>query len=442
MVARSRLAIHRQLATTPGRLRLAAALLVAGAVAFGAVARHAADTRRHAVQEFVATEPRLVSAVNLSASLSDAHATAAYSLLSGTESLQSRRRYVGNVRQASDRAIGLAAAIGGSSESAPALRSLTEQLPVYAGLIDTARANHRQGRVLGGAYLRKAGVTMRDELLPRARELYSIEAAHLATHYSAGVSTSVAGAVALAGGAMVALLAAAQYYVARATRRIVNPGLALASVVLLGLMAWILVAFAIQKRETVLARSTGAQPVRFLTATRSQAARAQADESVVLASRPADGATQPSTVDNRFRALTSPIGSNRPGPASGTGGLLAKAAGTGHNAGAIDGIYGAYRRYRVAHNRVVAQERGGHFDAARSLAIGKSRSAGASTTSAAAALNKALDDQVEVAQRRFRQHTSAAQGALDGLAKGIPVLVTLSAVLALLGVRERLQEYR
>jgi hypothetical protein len=442
MVARSRLAIHRQLATTPGRLRLAAALLVVGAVAFGAVARHAVDTRRHAVQAFVGTEPRLVSAVNLSASLSDAHATAAYSLLGGTESLQSRRSYVGKLRQASDQVVHLAAAIGGAPASAPALRSLTEQLPTYAGLIDTARANHRQGRALGSAYLRNAGTTMRDALLPKAHQLYSIEAAHLDTHYSAGVSTSAAGAVVLAGGAMVALLAATQVYLARATRRILNPGLALASAVLLGLMVWVLVAFTIQKRETALARSTGSQPVRFLTATRSQAARAQADESVVLSNRTAGSQVQPSTVDNRFRALTSPIGSNRPGPASGTGGLLAQAAGTGHSARAIDKIYGAYRRYRVAHNRVLAQERGGDFDAARRLATGKNRSAGASTTRTAAALNKVLDDQVEVAQRRFRQHTSGAQGALDGLANGIPLLATLSALLALLGVRERLQEYR
>jgi hypothetical protein len=442
MVARSRLAIRRQLATTPGRLRLAAVLLVVGAVAFGAVTRHAADTRRHAVQEFVGTEPRLVSAVDLSASLSDAHATAAYSLLGGTESLQSRRRYVGKLRQASRHVVHLAAALGGSPASAAALRGLTEELPIYTGLIDTARANHRQGSALGGAYLRKAGATMRDALLPKARELYSIEAAQLDTHYDAGVSTSAAVAVGLAGGALVALLAATQYYVARATRRILNPGLALGSAVLLGLMVWVLVAFAIQRRETALARSTGSQPVRFLTDTRSRAARAQADESVVLSDRTAGSQTQPSIVDDRFRALTSPIASNRRGPASGTGGLLAKAAGTDHSAVAIDKIYDAYRRYRVAHNRVVAQERGGHFDTARSLATGKNRSAGPSTTSTAAALTTALDDQVEVAQGRFRQHTSRAQGALDGLAKGIPVLVALSALLALLGVRERLEEYR
>jgi hypothetical protein len=192
----------------------------------------------------------------------------------------------------------------------------------------------------------------------------------------------------------------------------------------------------------VLARSTGSQPVRFLTATRSQAARAQADESVVLADRPAGGQTQLRTVDSRFRALTSPIGSTGPGPASGTGGLLALAASTDHSAGAIDRIYGAYRRYRVAHSRVVAQEKDGHFDAARSLAIGTTRSRVASTTGTAAALNTALDRQVEVAQARFRERTSTAQAALGGLTTGIPVLVALSALLALLGIRERLQEYR
>jgi hypothetical protein len=442
MVARSRLAIHRQLATTPGRLRLAAALLVVGAVGFGAVAGHAADTRRQALQAFIGTEPRLVSAVDLSASLSDAHATAAYSLLGGTESLESRRGYLGKLRQAGAHLVDLAAATGGSPASAPALRSLTQRLPIYAGLIDTARANHRQGRALGSAYLRKAGATMRDELLPKARELYAIEASHLATHYGAGVSAWTARAVVLPGCAMVALLAAIQCYVARATRRIVNPGLALASAVMLGLMAWVLVAFAIQKRETALARSTGSEPVRLLTDTRSRAARAQADESVVLSNRPASSQTQPSTVDSRFLALTSPIGTSRPGPASGTGGLLAQAAGTDHSAGAVDRIYGAYRRYRVAHSRVVAQEIGGHFDAARRLAIGSNGAGGVSTTRTAAALNTVLDRQVEIAQDRFRQHTPTAQAALGGLATGIPVLVALSAVLALLGIRERLQEYR
>jgi hypothetical protein len=199
-------------------------------------------------------------------------------------------------------------------------------------------------------------------------------------------------------------------------------------------MAWVLVAFTIQKRETALARSTGSEPVRLLTATRSQASRAQADESVVLAERGANGQTQLRNVDSRFQALTSPIGTNR------SGGLLAKAAGTDHSAGAIDAIYGAYHKYRVAHSRVVAQEIGGHFDAARSLAIG--RNPNASTKRTAAALNNALDRQVKVAQDRFRERMSRAQAALGGLATGVPVLVALSAVLALLGVRERLQEYR
>ncbi|MDX6708559.1 MAG: hypothetical protein QOI48_4405, partial [Solirubrobacteraceae bacterium] len=77
------LAIRRELATTPGRLRLAAGLSVLGAIVFGVVAVHAAGMRQQAVQDVRRTEKLLVSAVDLSTNLSDAHATAAGSFLAG-----------------------------------------------------------------------------------------------------------------------------------------------------------------------------------------------------------------------------------------------------------------------------------------------------------------------------------------------------------------------
>ena len=67
--ARGRLAHRRQLATTPGRLRLAALLLTFGAIAFGIVAATAAGTRSDAVDDVQSTESLLVRAVDVSASL-------------------------------------------------------------------------------------------------------------------------------------------------------------------------------------------------------------------------------------------------------------------------------------------------------------------------------------------------------------------------------------
>ena len=439
-VFRSRPAIHRQLATTPGRLRAATALLALGAIAFGALAANAAGTRRQAVRSVKTTEPRLVAAVDLSVRLSDVHAIAALSfLVGGPEPTLARRRYERALRRASASVAELAGEIGTSPGSGPAVRSITRRLPVYAGLIDSARANNRQGFPVGSAYLRRASTTMRDEILPSARKLYKIEARQLTAHYRSGVSTWTATA-AIAGFALLALLAATQVYIARATRRIVNPRLALASALLLGLLAWILVGFAVQERRLLAAQHAGSDPVELLTAARILASRAQADESTALAAR-GGGAGESSlgAVDDVFKALTRPIGTDRPGHARGSRGLLDLAADRGGRSAAIDAIYGAYRRYRAAHRRVVDQETRGDFSMAVKLAVGGSAR---STSRAGATFNDALDTEVRVAQARFDEDVSRADSALGGLAIGIPVITALCALLALLGVRQRLREYR
>ena len=247
--AARRLAIRRQLATTPGRLRLAAALLALGAIVFGIVAVDAADTRREAVDDVAKTEDLLVAAVDLSASLSDAHAIAALSfLVGGPEPAVSRRSYARALATAGVGLADLARDAGSSPASAAAVRRITRELPVYAGLIDSARANNRRGFPVGSAYLRRASKTMRDEILPAARDLYAIEARNLTAHYRAGSSATTLLAVAVAGCALLALLAATQIYLTRTTHRIVNVPLALASALLLGLVVWIAVAFAIQQQ--------------------------------------------------------------------------------------------------------------------------------------------------------------------------------------------------
>ena len=440
-IARSGPAFGRRLATTPGRLRLAAALLALGAIVFAAVAAGAADTRRRAVDDVRTTERRLVAAVDLSIGLSDVHAIAASSfLVGGPEPAFARRRYERKLLQAGAGVAVLAGEIGTSPGSGPALRDITQRLSVYAGLIDNARANNRQGFPVGNAYLRRASATMHDEILPSARTLYKTEARRLTARYRAGVSTWTMPAVVLAGGALLALLAATQLYIARVTRRVVNPRLALATAVMLGLLAWVVVAFAVQESRLLAAQRAGSDPVELLTATRILAARAQADESTALAARGGGaGESRLADVDRTFKALTRPIGRDRAGPARGSGGLLDVAAGRGHRRAAIDAIYAAYRRYLAAHGRVVEQEVSGDFSAAVKLAVGASPR---STRQAGAALNTALDREVRVARGRFRDSVSGAEAALGGLVPGIPVLTALCALLALLGVRQRLREYR
>ncbi|HEY0345937.1 MAG TPA: hypothetical protein VGC59_14880, partial [Solirubrobacteraceae bacterium] len=159
-VARSRLAIHRELATTPGRLRLAAALLAIGATVFGAVAVHAADRRRQAVRDVASTERLLVAAIDLSASLSDAQTTAALSITGGPDVTSSRRRYAEALRRAGADVAQLASAVAPSAGGAQ-VRRIVQTMPDYAGLIVDARANTRQGLPVGAAYQRRSSKRMR-----------------------------------------------------------------------------------------------------------------------------------------------------------------------------------------------------------------------------------------------------------------------------------------
>jgi hypothetical protein len=430
-VARGQIAVRRHLDTTPGRLRLAMALLALCALVFGIVAAQAADERRRAVHSVAATEQLLVAAVELSVSLSNTHATAAFSFLRGRpETPQSRRLYDHELRQASVGVAGLAHAIGGSSDSGPAVRRINQTLPVYTGLIENARANNRQGFPVGSAYLRKASKTMRNAILPAARNLYEIEAQNLTQGYRGGASGRTMLAVALAGSALLMLLTWTQVYLARATRRILNPGLVLATVLLLGLVVWIGVAFTLQQDALAQAQRTGSDPIELLTATRILASRAQADESIALAAR-GGGEEEPrlKDVDRGFQAVTSPIGA-----------LLAQA---GDIDGApINAIERAYRTYLQAHSHVVKQVQLGDFTEAEELAVDEGTDGKPSTKAAGDALNRALDREIRIAQNRFVDAAAQADAALAGLSGGIPVLTALCAVLALFGLRQRLEEYR
>lgn len=324
------------------------------------------------------------------------------------------------------------------------MQRITSGLAVYPGLIDEARSNNRQGLPVGSAYLRQASTTLRTEMLPSAHELYRIQALNLRAGYEDGISTWSMLAVILAAGALLAMLATTQVYLARASRRILNLRLALATVVLLALVGWIVVAFAQQHDALVRAQRSGSDPLALLTATRIVASRAQTnDQSIALfALGGGEGELDPEDLDRGTQAVTQPIGDSRAGPARGSGGLLHEAAiGPGMSAAAIDGIYRAYRAYLRAHQRLLREQQLGRFDKALEIAVGASGDA-TSTRVASAALNRALDRQIDASRKRFERSTAQAHSKLAGLPIAIPLLTALSALLALLGVRERLEEYR
>ena len=167
--------------STPAKLRLLLAGLLAVSLLWGAVAAWTVAGHASAAGNVVAvSEPLSLDAQQIYRSLSDADATEAAAFLSGgLEPLALRARYQADIAQAA-RHLEAATAAAGQSAAGPRLAILSAGLPVYAGLVDTARADNRLGLPLGAAYLREASRYMRARLLPAARDLYAQENAQLA----------------------------------------------------------------------------------------------------------------------------------------------------------------------------------------------------------------------------------------------------------------------
>lgn len=420
------------LAITPGRLRLASVLLVIGAAVFAAVGSGAVSARRQAARSAASeTEPLLVAAEGLYGSLSDADAAAATTFLTGGLEQPARRaRYTADLRAASGQLATLAQA-GSSVQARAAVRTLATDLPAYSGLVETARANNRQGFPVGAAYLRQASTLMGAQMLPAAARLYEAEARRLSGDYDSGGSAGALVGIVVVACALLALLTAIELYLYRLTSRMFNVPMVLATVVVLALGVWMIVGALDEQHSLERAQQTGSDSVQVLSAARILALRAQGDEGLALVAR---GGDEADLAD--FEAAAGRLGSAAtPGSLLGEAAAIARGSGT---LAAVDRLSGALARYQVAHRRIVTAERGGRFNEAVSLAVGPH----AQELSLSDTVNSELVADITAAQRRFESAASEAGSALGGLWLAIPLLSALSAVLALWGVAQRLGEYR
>ena len=426
-------ALRAPFADTPARLWLTGAVLIVAAAVFAVLAATSVNERGNAADSAAnETEPLMSEAVGLYAALSDADATAATTFLTGgLESPDRRRRYLADLRVASERLTTLTPRVRSAGAARAAAQDLGTQLHLYAGQIETARANNRQRLPVGAAYLRRASTLMREQMLPAAKRIYALEARRLADNYHTGTADRtllmvVAGAVVL-----LAVLLAAQVYIARLTHRFFNVPLVAATAIIVGLTSWILIAFVIEQNSLAAARDKGSDSVQVLSAMRILALRAQADESLSLVAR---GGGQEHLAD--FDAVMEALLGDQAGE-----GLTREAAAVARRTGSSDevaALAATLDRYRMLHEEIAAMEANGDFDGAIRRAVAP----GAKQARVSEQLNAELGKQITSAQERFDAEAADATSALKGLWIAIPLLVTLATGLGLLGLRARIVEYR
>jgi hypothetical protein len=186
--------------------------------------------------------------------LVSADAEAATTLIAGgLETPDARDRYDRAIVDAG-RAL-TAAALVAPGDDREDIEALADGLVRYSGLVETARANSRQGFPVGAAYLSQARILANDDLVPRAERLRRSGEQRLARSANSVGGLSGFGAVAALAVGLV-LLSGSAAVVAGRTRRLTHPALALAA--LAGVAAFAVVGWGVwsQGRELRAAATT------------------------------------------------------------------------------------------------------------------------------------------------------------------------------------------
>ena len=419
-----------RLSRTPVRLRITAAVLMITAIALGAIAATAATSRREAAHSVSrSSEPQLVRAESVYAWLSAADATAATTFLrGGIEPAGRRAQYLQDLDDAGVQLAALARQAGSSPDTRKPAATLAEQLPVYTGLVEAARANNRQGFPVGAAYLRHASALMRARLLPAAERLYVIEAQRMNDDYRNGTRNGGLIATLVVAAVLLVLLLLTQIGLARFSNRILNVPLLAATALVAALGIWVGVGLSRQQDALSSAQRKGSDAVQLLSASRVLALRAQRDDSLALVGRGSDTTSLPDFDRTMIALRGEPAGGGLLGDAQ----RAARRSGTD---GSMAGVHASLAGFERAHSRVAARELGGRYTRAVTTYIDDE-------LHQARQLDAALEGGSRTAQQRFAAEAASSGSAVRGMWFGIPLLALLSGALAVLGLAYRIREYR
>ncbi|WP_245718201.1 hypothetical protein [Nocardia miyunensis] len=408
--------LRRLAATTPGVIATVAVAAVVLCLACGLVcANELSDKTARRDNALTRSEPLNNAAQSLYVALSQADASAATAFLSGgIESPQIRSQY----QQAlADAATALATATAGANDpqSRRIVANISADLPAYTGLVESARANNRQGFPVGSAYLREASGLMQKSLLPSAARLATERAAALRADQRA-----ITGPPWLAIVLLLVVLAgagAASRILLRRTNRLFNLGIVAAAGAALVALAWIVIA-AITSAGAI---DTGAGGPTTRSENLAQARilgqQARTDEMLELITR---GDTAGTEAD--FSAKTGQLHDRLSGVAQADSPVLRQ-----------------FSQWLEGHRKQVGYYGAANYPAAVEQAIGTAPADSSATFTA-------LDDSVraDLAQTRVqvREQIASAGDSWIGGAAGTLVLLVFAAGAAVIGLWPRLKEFQ
>ncbi len=414
-------------ATTPGRLLRVEAVLVVAALVLGVLGVLGGMARVSAVHDARTRIAALTTgAADLYQSLADADAMATTGYVSGgLEPATVRARYDDDIQRAGRLLTNAAGLLPPGDPAIAAVSTVGEQLPVYTGLVENARALNRLGLPLGQSYLASASKLMQSTILPAVEEVRAAESAALAVAYRQGAAIPFAVlAIGLAVLIAIADLALREW---RRTNRVLNVGVTVAGLAVLASVAWWAVAAITTDVRIGGARAhTGAGAA--LDDARIAVLQARSNESLVLVARNSGGGSS----DDAFSSHLDDVVNNF--------GLLADAERADPAlADRVAALRGAATAWSAAHRDVRRLDDGGQYPQAVASVVGHGPG---SSGAAFDALDAALAATIGEERAAFAVDVEAAEGALVALPWISAVLALVAAGAVIVGIGRRVGEYR
>jgi hypothetical protein len=404
--------VRRLTRTTPGVVGIIAIVVAACCVLAGLVCGGQLD-RRIAEHNAVLdrSEPLAYSAQKLYAALSAADAAAAAAFLSGgIETEPMRARYKQALAEAASALTEVTAGTT-DAEARATVADMSAKLATYTGLVESARANNRQGFPIGSAYLREASSLMQSALLPGAEKIYSGDLAALNGDQRAVGSVPTVSLV-LLGLVLTAIVVGSVILVGRTNRQF-NVGLIAAAVAVLVVIGWIVLATRLAVSNIEDSQTEGTAKFEHLATASILAQQARTDETLELIARGDITAREKSFAGHmdEVAALLSM------GPQA-----------------AADAV----TKWTTSHRKQVEAYQGGDYPAAVAQAIGPDPGASAAQFTA---VESSLRNEIEKTRDTLRDRVATAGKRLAWSPTGTLVLMMVAAVAAVVGLWPRLKEF-
>jgi len=411
------------ISTTPGRI-LTLGIVLATLGGLTAFATSTTINHRQQVLTTVLnhTEPLSFAAGRLYTTLSVADAAAATAFIAEAEPRPVRERYEQAI---TDATVAVTKASSGLTDEPliQLLGRINAELAVYTGLIEIARTNNREGNPVGSSYLSEASGLMQSTILPDAARLYEATSTRVDDETTA--STKIPAPVILVVGTTVAFGAFAHRWLARRTRRRINPGLIVGGLAILVMVVWVGTALTISTTASRSAKDTAADSLKTVTNVEITAQQARADETLSLIRRGDEDIRKQSfyhRIDNMHHQLEQYVS---------RADVVDKPD--------LEGADQLLVRWRQANDRMNSFIAVGNYRAATQVALGSGED---DATPAFDKLEDLLVKAMDQSRNHLRNDVLSARSGLSGAQVGAVILSLGAAIAVALGLWPRLKEYR